>query len=113
MERFSRKCLEGARAKNVNPVRLGILLRRPELPAFGPLGAGRFNPVNRRRDSFHRVALATLEHAVLESSDAGVYTLQIHTLPTGRAARTFGRQQLRQSTSAHGCTPSQLRPYLI
>jgi hypothetical protein len=35
--------------------------------------------------------------------------LQIHAFPTGRAARTFGRQQLRQSTSAHGCTPSQLR----
>src|SRR6266404_9548217 len=84
------KCLEGARAKNVNPVRLGILLRRREQPAFGPLDAGRFNPVNRRRDSFHRVALATLEHAVLESSQAGVYTLQIHAFPTRWAARTIG-----------------------
>jgi hypothetical protein len=91
-------------------VRLGILLRRREQPALGPLDAGRFNQVNRRRDSFHCVALATLEHAVLESSDAGVYTLQIHAFPTGRAARTFGRRQLRQSAS-HGCTPSQLRLY--
>ncbi len=68
---------------------------RRELPAFGPLGAGRFNPVNRRRDSFHRAALATLEHAVLEASQAEVYTLQIHAFPTRWAARTFGPQQLR------------------
>ena len=91
--------------------RLGIVLRRSKQPVLGPRDAGRFNPVNRGRDSFHRVALATLEHAVLESSDAGFYTLQIHAFPTGRAARTFGWQQLRQS-SAHGCTPSQLRLYL-
>jgi hypothetical protein len=77
---------------------------------FRPTWTGRFNSVNCCRDSFHRVALATLEHAVLESSDAGVYTLQIHAFPTGRAARTFCRRQLRQSTS-HGCTPSQLRLY--
>jgi hypothetical protein len=37
--------------------------------------------------------------------------LQIHTFPTGRAARTFSRQELRQSISAHGCTPSKLRLY--
>jgi hypothetical protein len=49
--------------------RLGIVLRRSEQPVLGPREAGRFNPVNRRRDSFHRVAVATLEHAVLESSD--------------------------------------------
>jgi hypothetical protein len=82
-----------------------ILLRRREQRTFGPLGAGRFDPANRRRNSFHRVARATLEHAVLESSDAGVYTLQIHALPTRRAGRTFSRQQLRQSACAHGCTP--------
>ena len=99
-----------------NPKRHSVLLgllRRREQPAFGPLGAGRFNPVNRRRDSFHCVALATLEHAVLESSDTGVYSLQVHAFPALRARRTFGRQQLRQSTSAHGCTPSQLRLYSI
>ena len=72
-----------------------ILLRRREQRSFGPLGAGRFHPANRRRNSFHRVAPATLEHTVLESSDAGVYTLQIHALPTRRAGRTFSRQQLR------------------
>ena len=82
-----------------------ILLRRREQRTFGPLGAGRFHPANRRRNSFHRVAPATLEHTVLESSDAGVYTLQIHALPTRRAGRTFSRQQLRQSACAHGCTP--------
>ena len=82
-----------------------ILLRRREQRSFGPLGAGRFHPANRRRNSFHRVAPATLEHTVLESSDAGVYTLQIHALPTRRAGRTFSRQQLRQSACAHGCTP--------
>jgi hypothetical protein len=82
-----------------------ILLRRREQRTFGPLGAGRFHPANCRRNSFHRVAPATLEHTVLESSDAGVYTLQIHALPTRRAGRTFSRQQLRQSACAHGCTP--------
>jgi hypothetical protein len=87
-----------------------ILLRRREQRAFCPLGARRFHSVNRRRNSFHRVAPATLEHAVFESSDAGVYTLQAHAIPTRRARGTFGRQQLRQSTSAHGCTPTQLRP---
>jgi hypothetical protein len=86
-----------------------ILLRRREQRTFCPLGARRFHSVNRRRNSFHRVAPATLEHAVFESSDAGVYTLQAHAIPTRRARRTFGRQQLRQSTSAHGCTPTQLR----
>jgi hypothetical protein len=44
-----------------------ILLRRREQRTFGPLGAGRFHPANRRRSSFHRVAPATLEHTVLES----------------------------------------------
>jgi hypothetical protein len=77
----------------LSDVRLGIVLRRSEQPVLGPPDAGRFNPVNRRRDSFHRVALATLEHAVLESSDAGFYTLQIHAFPTGRAARTFDPQR--------------------
>jgi hypothetical protein len=85
----------------LSDVRLGIVLRRSEQPVLGPRDAGRFNSVNCCRDSFHRVALATLEHAVLESSDAGVYTLEIHAFPTGRAARTFCRRQLRQSTS-HG-----------
>jgi hypothetical protein len=83
----------------------GRTKRQREQRTFGPLGAGRFDPANRRRNSFHRVARATLEHAVLESSDAGVYTLQIHALPTRRAGRTFSRQQLRQSACAHGCTP--------
>ena len=89
-----------------------ILFRKRELQTFAPLGIARFHPVNRRRNSFHRVAPATLEHAVLESPDAGVYTLQVHANPTLRAWRTFGRQQLRQSTSAHGCTPTQLRLHL-
>ena len=66
-----------------------------EQPTFGPLGAARFRSTNRRRNGFHRVAPAALEDAVLESSHAGVYTLQIHTFPTRRAARTFPRQQLR------------------
>jgi len=85
-----------------------LLLRGREQRTFGPLGARRFHSVNRRRNSFHRVALATLEHAVLESSDAGVYTLQVHAYPTRRAARTFSRQQLRQSACAHRCTPREL-----
>ena len=80
---------------------------------FGPLGASRFHSVNHSRNGFHRVAPTALEDAVLESSHAGVHTLQIHAFPARRAARTFGRQQLRQSTSAHGCTPSQLRLYSI
>ena len=88
-----------------------ILLRGGEQRTFGPLGARRFHSVNRRRNSFHRVAPATLEHAVLESSDAGIYTLQVHAIPTLRAPRTCGRQKLRQCTSAHGCTPTQLRLY--
>jgi hypothetical protein len=71
----------------------------------GPLGAERFHPANARRNSFYRAAPATHEHTVLESSDAGVYTLQIHALPTRRAGRTFSRQQLRQSACAHECTP--------
>jgi hypothetical protein len=64
-------------------------------PTLGPLGAARFRSTNRRRNGFHRVAPAALEDAVLESSHAGVYALQIHAFPTRRAARTFGRQQLR------------------
>ena len=76
---------------------------------FGPLGARRFHSVNHSRNGFHRVALATLEHAVLEPSDTGVYSLQVHAFPALRARRTFGRQQLRQCTAAHGCTPSRLR----
>jgi hypothetical protein len=36
--------------------------------------------------------------------------LQLHASPALRARRTFGRQQLRQCTSAHGCTPNHLRP---
>lgn len=86
-----------------------ILLRRREQRTFGPLGARKFHSVNRRRNSFHRVASATLEHAVLESSDAGVYALQVHAILALRAWRTFGQQQLRQCTSAHGSTPNQLR----
>jgi hypothetical protein len=82
-----------------------ILLRRREQRTFGPLVVGRFHPANRRRNSFHRVAPATPEHTVLESSDAGVYTLQIHALPTRRAGRTFSRQKLWQSACAHGCNP--------
>jgi hypothetical protein len=66
-----------------------------EQPTFGPLGAARFRSTNRRRNGFHRVAPAALEDAVLESSHAGVYTLQIHAFATRRAPRTFGRQQLR------------------
>ena len=66
-----------------------------EQPTFGRLGATRFRSTNRRRNGFHRVAPAALEDAVLESSHAGVYTLQIHAFATRRAARTFGRQQLR------------------
>jgi len=66
-----------------------------EQPTFGSLGAARFRSTNRRRNGFRRVAPAALEDAVLESSHAGVYTLQIHAFPTRRAARTFGRQQLR------------------
>jgi hypothetical protein len=62
---------------------------------FGRLGAARFSSTNRRRNGFHRVASAALEDAVLESSHAGVYALQIHAFATRRAARTFGRQQLR------------------
>ena len=85
-----------------------LLLRGREQRTFVPLGARRFHSVNRRRNSFHRVALATLEHAVLESSDAGVYALQVHAYPTRRAARTFSRQQLRQSACAHRCTPLEL-----
>jgi hypothetical protein len=85
-----------------------ILLRRRVQRPFGPLGAGRFHPANSRRNSFQRVASATLEHTVLESSNAGVYTLQIHALPTRRAGRTFSRQQQRQSACAHGCTPPSL-----
>jgi hypothetical protein len=77
-----------------------------EQPAFGRLGATRFRSTNRRRNGFHRVAPAALEDAVLESSHAGVYTLQIHAFATRRAARTFGRQQLRYSTSAHGHSPN-------
>jgi hypothetical protein len=80
---------------------------------FGPLGARRFHSVNHSRNGFHRVAPATLE-SVLEPSDTGVYSLQVHAFPALRARRTFGRQQLRQCTAAHGCTPNQLRrPYLI
>jgi hypothetical protein len=86
-----------------------VLLRRRERRTFGPLGARTFHSVNRRRNSLHHVAPATLEHAVLESSDAGVYTLQVHAIPALRAWRTFGQQQLRQCTSAHGSTPNQLR----
>jgi hypothetical protein len=71
---------------------------------FGPLGASRFHSVNHSRNGFHRVAPATLEHAVLEPSDTGVYSLQVHAFPALRARRTFGRQQLRQCTAAHGCT---------
>jgi len=71
---------------------------------FGPLGASRFHSVNHSRNGFHRVAPATLEHAVLEPSDTGVYSLQVHAFPAFRARRTFGRQQLRQCTAAHGCT---------
>ena len=66
-----------------------------EQSTFGRLGATRFRSTNRRRNGFHRVAPAALEDAVLESYHAGVYTLQIHAFPTRRAARTFGRQQLR------------------
>ena len=66
-----------------------------EQPTFGPFGAARFRSTNRRRNGFHRVAPAALEDAVLESSHAGVYTLQIHAFLTRRAARTFLRQQLR------------------
>jgi len=82
--------------------------RRRELRTFVPPGVGRFHSVNRRRNSFHRVTLATLEHAVLKSFDAGVYTLQIHAYPTRRAGRTFSPQQLRQSACAHGCIPREL-----
>jgi hypothetical protein len=66
-----------------------------EQPTLGPIGAARFRSINRRRNGFHHVAPAALEDAVLESSHAGVYTLQIHAFPTHWAARTFGRQQLR------------------
>jgi hypothetical protein len=45
-----------------------ILLRRRAQRTLGPLGAGRFSLVNRRRNSFHRVAPTALEHAVFESS---------------------------------------------
>jgi hypothetical protein len=62
---------------------------------FDPLGAARFRSTNRRRKGLHRVASAALEDAVLESSHAGVYTLQIHIFPTRRAARAFCWQQLR------------------
>src|SRR2546430_4598576 len=66
-----------------------------EQSTFGRLGATRFRSTNRRRNGFHRVAPAALEDAVLESSQAGVYTLQIHAFATRPAARTFGRQQLK------------------
>jgi hypothetical protein len=89
-------------------VRLACHFRDVSNGLSAPLGAGRFHSVNRRRNSFHRVASAALEHAVLESSNAGVYTLQVHAIPTRRAWRTFGRQQRRQSTSPHGYSPSQL-----
>src|SRR5260370_25274410 len=93
---------------------VGNITSETRSTGFGPLGASRFHSVNHSRNGFHRVALATLEHAVLEPSDTGVYSLQVHAFPTLRARRTFGRQQLRQCTAAHGCTPNQLRrPYLI
>ena len=38
-----------------------ILLRRREQRTFGPHGARRFHPANRSRNSFHRVAPATLD----------------------------------------------------
>ena len=65
-----------------------------EQPTFGRLGATRFRSTNRRRNGFHRVAPAALGDAVTILS-AGVYTLQIPAFATRRAARTFGRQQLR------------------
>ena len=79
-----------------------------EQPTFGPFCAARFRSTNRRRNGFRREAPAALEDAVLESSHAGVYTLQIHAFPTRRAAGTFGRQQFRQSISTHGHSPSEL-----
>ena len=74
-------------------VRLALLLGRRKQPIFGPLGARRFHPVNRRRNSFHRVAPATLEYAVLESSDARVYTVACE-------SDTSGREDVRSATVA-------------
>src|SRR5258707_4174249 len=76
--------------------RFRTLLRRREQPALGPRDAGRFNPVNRRRDSFHCVALATLEHAVLESSDAGVYLYVANPCVPDRS----GSEDVRSATVA-------------
>jgi hypothetical protein len=91
-------CSLGERSQSLmcEPVSARLLgFSLAEQPTFALLGAARFRSTNRRRNGFHRVAPAALEDAVLESSHAGVYTLQIHAFPTRRAARTFGWQQLR------------------
>ena len=82
-----------------------------EQPTFGPFCAARFRSTNRRRNGFRREAPAALEDAVLESSHAGVYTLQIHAFPTRRAAGTFGRgpgfvSSRRESISRRGLVPA-------
>jgi hypothetical protein len=86
-------CSLGERSQSLmcEPVSARLLgFSLAEQPTFVLLGAARFCSTNRRRNGFHRVAPAALEDAVLESSHAGVYTLQIHAFPTRRAARTFG-----------------------
>jgi hypothetical protein len=98
----------GIRQTPLKPRRPALMFSLAEQPTFGRLSATRFRSTNRSRNGFHRVAPATLEDAVLESSHARVYTLQIHAFATCRAARTFGRQQLRYSTPAHGHSPSEL-----
>jgi hypothetical protein len=58
---------------------------------FRPTWTGRFNSVNCCRDSFHRVALATLEHAVLESSDAGsIRWKSMRSRQVGQRGRSVG-----------------------